>query len=250
LTNEAKTIAVLKAETDQGDLIADLLLIIDYQPPSGSVPHKQKITKSFRIDHFAKSINEDCIIFDDKFTVMIPNNQVLAVKEFVIYLVNYNDGSVKKLDFPVASLVGITLIKYAGKVDGLQHYAYGGNFNKHGMTRFADEDLMAGYISDGDASSISTRNFIAKLSPRWMSYPKYSVDYIFCSPSVSYPYCHFMGFEREHAASSFKHITTNPRILIDIIIELSPTTKPTRVIAWVLPDLPPFVRILALSQYG
>jgi hypothetical protein len=54
-----------------------------------------------------------------------------------------------------------------------------------------------------------------------------------------------MGFERDQ---NFNFKTSNPRAMIDIFINV--TDKSRRVIAWVLPDLPRFVRILALSQYG
>jgi hypothetical protein len=55
-----------------------------------------------------------------------------------------------------------------------------------------------------------------------------------------------MGLERD---LNFNLKTSNPRVLIDIVYN-SVVDHKSRAIAWVLPDLPPFVRILSLTQYG
>ena len=76
----------------------------------------------------------------------------------------------------------------------------------------------------------------------------FGVDYIQCNYILTFSidnYCHYFGLERD---DNFKHKTSNPRVMIDIVFDTNGNKK-RRAIAWVLHDLPPFVRILALSSY-
>jgi hypothetical protein len=79
---------------------------------------------------------------------------------------------------------------------------------------------------------------------------RFTVDFLYCNKASFggsyYPFCFFMGMERD---LNFNLKTSNPRVMIDIRIEVT-TLKKRRVVAWVLPDLPAFVKILALSQSG
>ena len=66
----------MRSETETGELIADVMLLLEYQYSTF------KITKSYRIDQLVSDIDEDSITFDQKYAAMIPNNKVQAEKKF------------------------------------------------------------------------------------------------------------------------------------------------------------------------
>jgi hypothetical protein len=124
--DSGRFIAVLKAETEAGDLIADIMLIFEYQ----STTNTFKIKRSYRIDQIVSSVDKDCIAYNSDFIAMIPNNKLLAEKQFFFLFVN-EDGTTRKLDFNAASLVGVSHMTYAGYAQYFKtrFYAFGGSVN-------------------------------------------------------------------------------------------------------------------------
>jgi hypothetical protein len=160
MKDAGETIAVLKAETELGELMADMMLLFTYYTSSSTY----KISKAFRIDQYASSVDEDCITFVMNRVLMIPNNKKLAQKQFVIISGNTDDGQVKKLDFLKSSIVGVRHMKYAGFIDSKQHFAFGGSVNStpsNSPMQFADEDMALGFITSEDLNSASSNEIFA-----------------------------------------------------------------------------------------